>query len=178
MSPPTATGQSTDPRNGGTSPDRDELELGLLAAALDRDLPVLAICRGMQVLNVLLGGDLVQHLPDVVGSDAHQPRPGAFGPVRVWRRARLARWPGSWASGPRCCAATTRPSGRLGAGLVVTATSADGVIEAVELAGRPFRGRACSGTPRRAGDAAVRGLVADGRWSASIRYAGSRHERA
>ena len=63
--------------------ERDELELGLLGAALERDLPVLAICRGMQALNVHLGGELVQQLPDLLGTTVHQPRPGAFGPVTV-----------------------------------------------------------------------------------------------
>jgi len=130
-------GQSTDPRAGGTSPDRDQLELDLLAAALDRGLPVLAICRGHQVLNVLQGGDLTQYLPDVVGSDAHQPRPGAFGPVRVWAE------PGSWVArtlGERFEVLCSHHQAirTVGAGLTVTATSADGVIEAVELEGARF----------------------------------------
>jgi len=133
----TRYGQQTDPRAGGTNDDRDRVELALLAAALERDLPVLAICRGMQVLNVLLGGDLVQHLPDVVGSTVHQPRAGAFGTVTV--RAE----PGSAVSrvlGERfevlCC--HHQAVGALGRGLVVTATSDDGVVEAVELPGRRF----------------------------------------
>src|SRR5438445_1010944 len=62
----------------GVRPERDSSELGLLLAALERDLPVLAVCRGSQVLNVALGGDLVQHLPDVVGSDRHKEQPGVF----------------------------------------------------------------------------------------------------
>ena len=66
-------GQTPDDRNGGMSRLRDELELQLLDAALDRDLPLLAICRGHQVLNVLLGGTLVQQLPDLLGSTRHQP---------------------------------------------------------------------------------------------------------
>jgi len=57
---------------------RDDAELALLRAALERDLPVLAICRGSQVLNVALGGDLVQHLPDVVGDATHKQTPGVF----------------------------------------------------------------------------------------------------
>ena len=76
-------GQVVDPRNDGASGDRDDLEFALLEAALRADLPVLAVCRGIQVLNVHLGGDLVQQLPDLVGSSAHQPRPGAFGPITV-----------------------------------------------------------------------------------------------
>jgi gamma-glutamyl-gamma-aminobutyrate hydrolase PuuD len=130
-------GQEPDPRAGGTSDDRDRVELTLLAAALDRDLPVLAVCRGHQVLNVLLGGDLIQYLPDVVGSNAHQPRAGAFGSVTVRTE------PGSVVAGALgerfdvlCC--HHQAIGSLGRGLVVTATSDDGVVEAVELPGRRF----------------------------------------
>jgi gamma-glutamyl-gamma-aminobutyrate hydrolase PuuD len=76
-------GQPADGRNVGANDQRDGLELGLLAEALRRDMPVLAICRGLQLLNVHLGGDLVQHLPDRLGSVAHLPRPGGYGPVVV-----------------------------------------------------------------------------------------------
>ena len=76
-------GQEPDERNGGANQFRDELELQLLDAALERDLPLLAICRGHQVLNVLLGGSLVQQLPDLLGSTRHQPRAGEFGEVTV-----------------------------------------------------------------------------------------------
>src|SRR5215218_7068471 len=64
---PSEYGQDAHPETNGTRPERDRGELALLRAALDRDLPVLAVCRGSQVLNVARGGDLVQHLPDVVG---------------------------------------------------------------------------------------------------------------
>jgi putative glutamine amidotransferase len=57
---------------------RDAAELQMLKAALDRDMPVLAICRGSQVLNVARGGDLVQHLPEEVGHDRHRHTPGEF----------------------------------------------------------------------------------------------------
>jgi putative glutamine amidotransferase len=63
----------------GVREDRDAGELPLLAAALERDLPVLGICRGMQLMAVAHGGALVQHLPDLVGHDDHRPRPGVFG---------------------------------------------------------------------------------------------------
>ena len=55
---------------------RDEWEIALAKAALRRDVPLLAICRGLQILNVALGGSLHQHLPDVIGHDSHQPAPG------------------------------------------------------------------------------------------------------
>ena len=59
--------------------ERDRSELALLSAALARDMPVLAVCRGGQALNVARGGDLVQHLPDVVGEDgSHKESPGLF----------------------------------------------------------------------------------------------------
>ncbi|WP_412542811.1 gamma-glutamyl-gamma-aminobutyrate hydrolase family protein [Longispora sp. K20-0274] len=58
-------------------PDRDEGELALLAAA--GDLPVLGVCRGMQLMAVHAGGRLFQHLPDELGHTGHQPEPGVFG---------------------------------------------------------------------------------------------------
>ncbi|MGZ4353664.1 MAG: gamma-glutamyl-gamma-aminobutyrate hydrolase family protein, partial [Gaiellaceae bacterium] len=63
---PELYGQEAHPATNGVVPERDRGELALLEAALARDLPVLAICRGSQVLNVALGGDLVQHLPEIV----------------------------------------------------------------------------------------------------------------
>jgi putative glutamine amidotransferase len=60
-------------------PERDAGELALLAAALDADLPVLGVCRGMELLAVAYGGTLHQHLPDLLGHERHQPAPGVFG---------------------------------------------------------------------------------------------------
>ena len=75
---PELYGQDPHPETNGVVPERDRAELALLQAALARDMPVLAICRGSQVLNVAAGGDLVQHLPDDVGHDGHKHTPGVF----------------------------------------------------------------------------------------------------
>ena len=63
----------------GLRPERDAAEVPLMRAALDRDLPLLGICRGMQVLSVVSGGALEQHLPDVVGHEGHRPERGVYG---------------------------------------------------------------------------------------------------
>src|SRR5256714_3663606 len=72
---PATYGQEPHPETDGALEGRDRAELALLEAALARDMPVLAVCRGSQVLNVALGGELVQHLPDVVGDDTHKHTP-------------------------------------------------------------------------------------------------------
>jgi putative glutamine amidotransferase len=130
-------GQEPDSRNAGTNDQRDELELQLLAGALGRDLPVLAVCRGLQVLNVLRGGNLVQHLPETVGSTTHQPAAGAFGPVVVTTEegSTVRRLLGAQTE---VLCSHHQAVGRVGEGLVVTARSEDGVIEAVELPDRAF----------------------------------------
>src|SRR5919106_5527791 len=66
------------PETNGVQPERDQAELALLEAALARDMPVLAVCRGSQILNVALGGDLVQHLPELIGHERHKHTPGVF----------------------------------------------------------------------------------------------------
>jgi putative glutamine amidotransferase len=66
------------PETKGTVPERDRVELALTKAAVKRDMPVLGICRGMQVLNVALGGTLDQHTPDTVGNDEHRRNTGTF----------------------------------------------------------------------------------------------------
>jgi len=126
-----------DPAIAGVNRLRDESEIALLAAAIALEVPVLAICRGMQVLNVHLGGSLIQHLPEAVGHTGHQPAVGCFGTTEV----RIE--PGSRLSKILDESVTVRCShhqavDRLGVGLVVTASAADGVVEAVELSSAPF----------------------------------------
>jgi putative glutamine amidotransferase len=130
-------GHEPHPETTDVVPERDVAELELLRAALDRDLPVLAICRGSQVLNVALGGDLVQHLPEVVGHDEHKEVAGVFSQhdVEVEPGTRLGAVLGD-------CAPVKshhhQGFGRLGAGLRVAARAHDGTVEAVELPGRRF----------------------------------------
>lgn len=76
---PQLYGEQPHPQTTGLRPERDAAELPLMRAALDRDLPVLGICRGMQVMSVVRGGSLTQHLPDVVGHERHRPAPGVYG---------------------------------------------------------------------------------------------------
>jgi gamma-glutamyl-gamma-aminobutyrate hydrolase PuuD len=115
----------------GIVPERDRAELALLEAALARDMPVLAVCRGSQVLNVARGGDLVQHLPDVVGDDKHKHTPGAFADhdVTLEPGTRLAELLGDRAA---VKSHHHQGFGRLGEGLRVAAHAEDGTIEAVE----------------------------------------------
>jgi gamma-glutamyl-gamma-aminobutyrate hydrolase PuuD len=134
---PARYGQSPHDAASGVDPIRDASELALLRAALGAALPVLAICRGMQLLNVQLGGTLIQHVPDVVGNDGHQPARGCFVDVEVTTEA------GSLTAKILGDKATVRCShhqaiDRVGDGLVVTARSADGIAEAVELPGAHF----------------------------------------
>jgi putative glutamine amidotransferase len=75
---PSSYGAEPHPQTGGTVPERDGPELALARRAAERDMPLLGICRGMQVLNVAYGGTLLQHVPDRVGHDAHRPRLGSF----------------------------------------------------------------------------------------------------
>lgn len=134
---PAAYGAEPHPLTDPPQERRDRAELALLAAALARDVPFLAICRGSQLLNVLRGGDLVQHLPDEVGHTDHRETPGVFSDhaVEVAPGTRLASLLGR--------RATVKSShhqglGRLGEGLVESAHAPDGTREALEDPSRRF----------------------------------------
>jgi putative glutamine amidotransferase len=75
---PGSYGQDTHPETVGTVPERDVFEIALVRAAIERDLPVLGICRGMQLINVALGGTLLQHLPERFGHQEHRRVAGSF----------------------------------------------------------------------------------------------------
>jgi putative glutamine amidotransferase len=75
---PAAYGAEPHPATNGTMPDRDQAEFALTRRAVERDMPVLGICRGMQLLNVAFGGTLLQHLPDQFGHEEHRRVPGSF----------------------------------------------------------------------------------------------------
>ena len=140
---PARYGEEPGPRTTVVRPDRDAAEIALFRGAAGSDMPVLGICRGMQLMNVALGGSLIQHLPDVVGHDEHSPAPGAMGahPVRVRANSRLASVLGvSLTSNNAVSVATHHHQGlaRLGEGLQACAWADDGTIEAVESAGHPF----------------------------------------
>ncbi|MEV5408385.1 gamma-glutamyl-gamma-aminobutyrate hydrolase family protein [Thermopolyspora sp. NPDC052614] len=118
---------------------RDDAEFGVVNAALANGLPLLGICRGLQVLNIALGGTLHQHLPETVGHTGHSPAPGRYGtlPVRLTPGSRLAKiFDGEHLADPNHY--HHQAIDALGAGLTVTARADDGVIEAVELDDHPF----------------------------------------
>jgi putative glutamine amidotransferase len=75
---PGAYGAERDRHTVGTVPERDAFEIALALRAMDRDMPVLGICRGMQVMNVARGGTLIQHLPDDKGHEDHRRALGTF----------------------------------------------------------------------------------------------------
>jgi gamma-glutamyl-gamma-aminobutyrate hydrolase PuuD len=128
---PSMYGAEPHPSVNGTRPDRDRAELVLMEAALARDMPVLAVCRGMEILNVARGGDLVQHLPDVVGHEDHKHTPGVFGDhdVDLKSGSRLSSLLGERAP---VKSHHHQGVGTLGRGLVETAWAEDGTIEGLE----------------------------------------------
>ena len=136
---PASYGAQPHPETHGSRPERDRFELALTHRALEREMPVLGICRGMQLLNVACGGTLEQHLPDAVGHEDHRHTPGSFGDHDV----RLA--PGSLAAraagGDRVTVKSHHHQGirELGEGLTATGWAVeDETIEAVELADHRF----------------------------------------
>ncbi len=127
------------PFSRGINPARDRAELALLEAALDDELPVFGICRGAQLLNILHGGTLHQHLPDLIGHHRHLPAPDGYAaePVRVEPGSCLARVAGTYRLTVPCH--HHQGIDKVGLGLVATAWSVnDDIVEAVEVSGQEF----------------------------------------
>jgi putative glutamine amidotransferase len=164
---PEAYGGTADRRTTGSRPERDAWELALLTAAGATALPVLGICRGMQLVAVHAGGELEQHVPDVVGHDRHRPGAASFGTtaVAVVAGSRLASLVGSRLDVP----CHHHQSVRSHPGLVAVAHADDGLLEAVELPGERFW-LAVQWHPEQVQDTGLlAGLVAEARRSAAAR---------
>jgi putative glutamine amidotransferase len=133
---PSVYGAELDPLTESTYPDRDAFEIALLNGAIERGMPVLGICRGMQALNVALGGTLVQHIPEVDGSNPHRRSLGSFEGtehiVELEPGSLAARAAGEEVHTARCH--HHQAIDRLGDGLVVTGRARqDGLTEAIEV---------------------------------------------
>ena len=139
---PASHGGEPHPETNGTNPDRDEFEIALAGRALERNLPLLGVCRGMQVLNVAAGGALEQHLPERLGHERHRPVPGS------WAEHDVRLQPGSLAArsagAERLSVKSHHHQGvaDLGDGIEVSGWSADpddeDTVEAIEFSDREF----------------------------------------
>ncbi|GAA1684706.1 hypothetical protein GCM10009792_00700 [Microcella alkalica] len=130
-------GELAHPENDAPRPDRDAWEIALVRAAIARDLPVLGICRGLQVLNVALGGTLVQHLPDVLGSNRYSYGNATFAdnPVLTEPGTRIA---GMLGAGLTVKSYHHQAIDHLAPGLTVSARGDEGIIQAVDIDGLSF----------------------------------------
>jgi putative glutamine amidotransferase len=138
---PASYGTEPDPATIAPMPDRDRFEAALTRRAVELDMPVLGICRGMQMLNVAFGGTLIQHLPDRYGHQDHRRVPGSFDgadhDVLLTADSLAARAAGELHHATK----SHHHQGveRLGDGLVVSGISTlDDLAEAIELPGRRF----------------------------------------
>jgi putative glutamine amidotransferase len=136
---PARYGQVALPTTDEPRDERDEWEAKLLDAAIERGVPFLGICRGLQLLNVTLGGTLHQHLPDVVGSERYNLGGGVFAENEVFVEpaTELAEILGG---GETVIGQSYHHQAidRLGSRLTVSARSDDGTVQAVDVDGVPF----------------------------------------
>jgi putative glutamine amidotransferase len=132
---PASYGARPHPETRGTRPERDRFELALGTRALERDMPVLGICRGMEMLNVIQGGTLNQHIP---GLELHRHTPGAFTDhrVRLESGSLAERVVGAELTDVK--SAHHQGLEELGEGVVASGQADDGLVEAIELPGRSF----------------------------------------
>ncbi len=138
---PAVYGAPAHPETNGCQRDRDDFELALARRAVARDLPLLGICRGIQVLNVAFGGTLHQHLPELLGHGEHRRVPGSFEgaahDVMLLPDSLAARATGELRHSTR--SHHHQAIDRVGDGLTVSGRSdLDDLVEAVELPGARF----------------------------------------
>lgn len=138
---PASYGAQPHPETAGCTPERDAFEIALIQRAIERDMPVLGVCRGMQMLNVTCGGTLLQHLPETHGHEDHRRVPGNFDEadhdVRLVPDSLAAEAAGELHHSTK--SHHHQGVDRVGEGLVVTGTSAlDDLVEAIELPDRRF----------------------------------------
>jgi putative glutamine amidotransferase len=138
---PDAYGEERHRKTVGTVPERDTFEIALTRRAFERDMPLLGICRGMQLMNVARGGTLLQHLPESHGHHEHRRNPGSFDgadhDVRLAEGSLAARAAGETTHGTK--SHHHQGVDRLGDGLEVTGWSTlDELPEAIELPGSRF----------------------------------------
>ncbi len=133
---PSSYGAEPHEKTKGTWAERDRYEIALMTRALEREMPVLGICRGMQMLNVAMGGTLDQHMPDNVGHERHREVPGVFSEhsVRLEEGSLAARAIGGGEASVR--SHHHQGLAEVGEGLAVTGWAADDeTVEAIELPG-------------------------------------------
>jgi putative glutamine amidotransferase len=138
---PASYGEPAHPKTAGTVPERDRFEIALLGAAIEADMPVLGICRGMQLINVALGGTLLQHLPERFGHHEHRRVVGSFDGADHDVELREGSLAWRVVGEARHATKSHHHQGveRLGEGLVVSGVSAmDGLPEAIEHASARF----------------------------------------
>jgi putative glutamine amidotransferase len=138
---PSSYGEAPHPETVDTVPERDRFEISLVRAAIERDLPVLGICRGMQLINVAYGGSLLQHLPERFGHHEHLRVPGTFDgadhDVDLVEGTLAARAAGETHHATK--SHHHQGVDRLGEGLRISGCSAmDRLPEAIEIPGRRF----------------------------------------
>ena len=138
---PSFYGEQRAPQTVHTVPERDDFELALARRAIERDIPFLGVCRGMQVMNIAQGGTLVQDLPTLLGHSEHCRVPGNFDtaehPVHLAAGSNAAKAAGGEHSGS--LSHHHQGIGRLGEDLVVTGWSdLDELPEAIELPDKRF----------------------------------------
>jgi putative glutamine amidotransferase len=136
---PEAQGVEAHPETVGTNPDRDRFEIALALGALERGIPLLGVCRGLQVLNVACGGTLDQHIPERLGHEIHRPVPGSWAEhdVRIDPGSLTARAAGT----ERLTVKSHHHQGldRIAEGLTASAWAADDdSVEAVESSDGAF----------------------------------------